>query len=538
MKPINMTITTTAITLVLFFLNHLTKFMFLLRIYTITQNRKAKYMKLLWRCKKIVFARDPRHSTAIRFHERVVFDIKFLLEVMAVLSNRFCGTVDTKMDEHINDHAESSKKPFAKSTEAFLEAKRYLPGAVNSPVRAFGGVDMTPLFVARAAGSKVYDIDGNEYIDYVGSWGPMIVGHAHPDVVEAIRTAASKGSSFGAPTLAETALAKKIVAAFPSIEKVRLVSSGTEAVMSAIRVARAYTKRDVIIKMGGCYHGHSDSLLVAAGSGVAEHGTASSAGVPDALARLTIVIPYNDADVAEAAFRRHKDRIAAVLVEPIAANMGVVPPVDGYLPTLRELCSQNDALLIFDEVITGFRVARGGAQELFGIQADMTCLGKIIGGGLPAAAFGARDDIMDMLAPTGPVYQAGTLSGNPIATAAANATLDILADPDCYRKLESSAARLESGLASAAREAGVEVTINRVGSIMSCYFTGRAVRNFDDVRATDVHRFKKSFACMLQRGIYLAPSAYEAMFVSLAHTRSDIEKTIAAAGESFRQIKA
>jgi glutamate-1-semialdehyde 2,1-aminomutase len=442
------------------------------------------------------------------------------------------------MNERIDKHIESSGRSFAKSTEAFIEANKYLPGAVNSPVRAFGGVDMTPLFVSGASGSKIYDIDGNEYIDYVGSWGPMIVGHAHPDVVEAIRTAAGRGSSFGAPTLAETALAKKIVAAFDSIQKVRLVSSGTEAVMTAIRLARAYTKRDLIVKMAGCYHGHSDSLLVAAGSGVAEHGAASSAGVPDALARLTIVIPYNDPDAAKAAFRKHRGKIAAVLVEPIAANMGVVPPAEGYLHTLRELCSQNDALLIFDEVITGFRVARGGAQELFDVQADMTCLGKIIGGGLPAAAFGARDDIMDMLAPTGPVYQAGTLSGNPIATAAANATLDILADPDCYRKLESSAAQLEAGLASAAKEAGVEVTVNRVGSLMSCYFTGRAVRNFEDVRATDVHRFKKFFASMLQQGIYLAPSAYEAMFVSLAHTRSDIEKTIAAARESFQQIKA
>jgi len=446
--------------------------------------------------------------------------------------------VNARMNERIDKHIESSGRSFAKSTEAFIEANKYLPGAVNSPVRAFGGVDMTPLFVSGASGSKIYDIDGNEYIDYVGSWGPMIVGHAHPDVVEAIRTAAGRGSSFGAPTLAETALAKKIVAAFDSIQKVRLVSSGTEAVMTAIRLARAYTKRDLIVKMAGCYHGHSDSLLVAAGSGVAEHGTASSAGVPDALARLTIVIPYNDPDAAKAAFRRHRGKIAAVLVEPIAANMGVVPPAEGYLHTLRELCSQNDALLIFDEVITGFRVARGGAQELFDVQADMTCLGKIIGGGLPAAAFGARDDIMDLLAPTGPVYQAGTLSGNPIATGAANATLDILADPDCYRKLESSAAQLEAGLASAAKEAGVEVTVNRVGSLMSCYFTGRAVRNFDDVRSTDVHRFKKFFACMLQRGIYLAPSAYEAMFVSLAHTRSDIEKTIAAARESFEQIKA
>ena len=307
-----------------------------------------------------------------------------------------------------------------------MRAGSFLVGGVNSPVRAFGGVEMTPLFIERAAGSKIYDIDGNEYIDYVGSWGPMILGHAHPKVLDAIRTAAKNGTSFGAPTPAETALAEKIAAAFDSIEKVRLVSSGTEAVMTAIRLARAYTKRDLIIKMAGCYHGHSDCLLVAAGSGVAETGIASSAGVPDSLARLTIVLPYNDIDAAKAAFAGHKDKIAAVLVEPIAANMGVVPPIDGYLAALRNLCDAGGAILIFDEVITGFRVAYGGAQELFGVKADITCLGKIIGGGLPLAAVGGRADIMDMLAPIGPVYQAGTLSGNPIATAAANATLDIL----------------------------------------------------------------------------------------------------------------
>ncbi len=446
--------------------------------------------------------------------------------------------------------------------------KGFLAGGVNSPVRAFTGVDAKPLFIERAAGSKIYDIDGNEYIDYVGSWGPMILGHAHPKVLQAIQTAAKNGTSFGAPTLAETALAEKIVAAFDSIEKVRLVSSGTEAVMTAIRLARAYTKRDLIIKMAGCYHGHSDCLLVAAGSGVAETGIASSAGVPDSLARLTIVLPYNDVDPVKAAFATHKHKIAAVLIEPVAANMGVIPPVDGYLATIRNLCDAGGALLIFDEVITGFRVAYGGAQELFGIKADITCLGKIIGGGLPLAALGARADIMDMLARTGPVYQAGTLSGNPIATAAANATLDLLnaqclavagtaTDPaiNCgakylgprftrgfsstgpYEKLESSAAMLEVGLASAAKEAGVTVTIDRVGSIMSCFFTDRPVWNFADVQATNIKQFKKFFAHMLNQGIYLAPSAYEAMFVSLAHTKEDIEKTIEAARKSFCKIK-
>jgi glutamate-1-semialdehyde 2,1-aminomutase len=457
----------------------------------------------------------------------------------------------------------SGHSAWPKSAQAFAEACGFLPGGVNSPVRAFGGVDMTPLFIECAAGSKIYCLDGNEYIDYVGSWGPMILGHAHPMVLKAIQTAARKGTSFGAPTSAETALAKKIAAAFDSIEKVRLVSSGTEAVMTAIRLARAHTERDLIIKMAGCYHGHSDSLLVSAGSGVAEHSTASSCGVPEALAKLTVVIPYNNSGAAKAAFDKHKGKIAAVLVEPVAANMGVVPPVNGYLETLRRLCDQNDALLIFDEVITGFRIARGGAQQLYGIKADLTSLGKIIGGGLPIGAVGGRADIMDMLAPTGPVYQAGTLSGNPIATAAAIATLDLLDakdegrgtkdegrrktgvhrpssivhHPSIYKKLESRSAKLKAGLVDAAKQAGVPITINRVGSIMSCFFTERKVRNFADVRSTNIKQFKKFFAEMLQQGIYLAPSAYEAMFVSLAHTKEDIEKTIKAARKSFRKIK-
>jgi len=428
------------------------------------------------------------------------------------------------------------QKKYTKSVQAFRKAENFLPGGVNSPVRAFGGVDVQPIFIERAYGSKVYDIDGNEYIDYVGSWGPMILGHAHPKVSKAVEAAAKKGTSFGAPTLAETALAEKITAAFNSIEKVRLVSSGTEAVMTAIRLARAYTKKDLIIKMAGCYHGHSDSLLVAAGSGLAEAATASSAGVPDGFAKLTIVIDYNDIDAAKTAFQMHKNKIAAVLVEPVAANMGVVPPIDGYLQTLRSLCHAEDALLIFDEVITGFRIALGGAQELFGINADITCLGKIIGAGLPAAAFGGRADIMDMLAPLGKVYQAGTLSGNPLATAAANAALDILQQQDSYQRLESSSAQLETGLAQAAKDAGIDITINRVGSIMSCFFTDKPIRNFADVQSTNIKQFKRFFAEMLQQGIYLAPSAYEAMFVSLAHTQQDIQKTIQAAKNSFRKI--
>jgi glutamate-1-semialdehyde 2,1-aminomutase len=424
----------------------------------------------------------------------------------------------------------------SKSTAAFAEAIAYLPGGVNSPVRAFGGVDQKPLFIAKARGSKIYDIDGNEYIDYVGSWGPMILGHAHPAVVKAVQNAAKKGASFGAPTLAETELAKKIRSAFPSIEKVRLVSSGTEAVMTAIRLARAYTRRDLIIKMAGCYHGHSDSLLVAAGSGAAEHAVPSSAGIPPAIANLTVVIGYNDIGAVKNAFQVHKGQIAAVLTEPVAANMGVVPPVDGFLRGLRDLCDAEKAVLIFDEVITGFRIALGGAQQLYGIKADVTCLGKIIGGGLPLAAVGGQARIMDMLTPVGPVYQAGTLSGNPIATAAANATLDILAKGDCYDKLENKSAMLADGLKGAANNAGVPVVINRVGSILSCFFTNRPVRNFEDVKSTNIRQFKSFFAEMLTRGIYIAPSAYEAMFVSLAHSKSDIAKTIAAARVSFTTI--
>jgi glutamate-1-semialdehyde 2,1-aminomutase len=423
-----------------------------------------------------------------------------------------------------------------KSAQAFNEAKSFLPGGVNSPVRAFGGVDVKPLFIDAAKGSKIYDIDGNEYIDYVGSWGPMILGHAHPKVIEAIQAAVKKGTSFGAPTLAETVLAERIVNAFDSIEKVRLLNSGTEAVMTAIRLARAYTKKDLIIKMAGCYHGHCDSMLVAGGSGLAEAGRPSIAGVPDSIAELTVVIPYNDIEAAETAFQKHKGKIAAVLVEPVAANMGVVQPVEWYLQALRNLCDAEKALLIFDEVITGFRIAYGGAQELFGIKADITCLGKIIGGGLPLAALGARADIMDMLAPAGPVYQAGTLSGNPITTATAIATLDILEKGNCYEKLEAKSALLEAGLNDAAKDAGVPVTINRVGSIMSCFFTDKPIRNFTDVQSTDIKRFKRFFAEMLRQGIYLAPSAYEAMFVSLAHTKQDIKKTINAAKKAFRII--
>jgi glutamate-1-semialdehyde 2,1-aminomutase len=429
-----------------------------------------------------------------------------------------------------------SIKGYSKSLKAFAEAVKYLPGGVNSPVRAFGGVDQKPVFIVKARGSKVYDIDGNAYIDYVGSWGPMILGHAHPAVVKAVKRAAQNGTSFGAPTQAETRLAGKICEAMPSIQKVRLVCSGTEAVMTAIRLARAYTRRDLIVKMAGCYHGHSDSMLVAAGSGVAEHGIASSAGVPQAVANLTVVVPYNDIESVKRAFANNKGKIAAVLVEPVAANMGIVPPVDGYLQGLRDLCDADGAVLIFDEVITGFRVAYGGAQGLYGVRPDITTLGKIIGGGLPLAAVGGKEKIMALLAPTGAVYQAGTLSGNPIATAAANTTLDILAKTNCYEKLEAKSAMLADGLKDAAKQANIPVTINCVGSLLSCFFTDRPVRNFEDVKCANIGQFKKFFAEMLKRGIYIAPSVYEAMFVSLAHSKAYIEKTIKAAWQSFKLL--
>ncbi len=426
---------------------------------------------------------------------------------------------------------------YQRSARAFEHASGVLPGGVNSPVRAFGDVESGPLFIAAAGGCRIYDIDGNEYIDYVGSWGPMILGHAHPKVIEAVICAAKKGTSFGAPTVAETSLAEKIIAAFNSVEKVRLVSSGIEAVMTAVRLARAFTGRDLIIKMAGGYHGHSDSLLAVAGSGLASAPAASSEGVPQDIARLTCVIPYNDIDTAKTVFENHRRQIAAVLVEPIAANMGVIPPVPGYLQGLRDLCDENNCVLIFDEVITGFRVAAGGAGQLYGINADITCLGKIIGGGLPLAAVGGRSEIMDYLAPVGPVYQAGTLSGNPLATVAANATLDILLNDNCYRKLESTAALLEKGLTDAAEQVHLPVRINRVGSLMSCFFTDRPVNCFGHVKSTNIEQFRKFFALMLEGGIYIAPSAFEAMFVSLVHTDDDIEKTIEAAGKSFCIIK-
>jgi len=423
-----------------------------------------------------------------------------------------------------------------KSEKAFESAMRVIPGGVNSPVRSFYSVGGTPRFIHQGKGSKITDIDGNEYIDYVGSWGPLILGHAHEGVVATVMKAASHGLTYGAPTEAETRLAELICSRFESIEMVRLVNSGTEAVTSAIRLARGYTKRNKIVKAAGCYHGHVDQLLVQAGSGVATLGLPGSAGVAEAVAELTIVVPYNDLAAVKQAFSKYGNEIAGVLIEPVAGNMGVIPPAEGYLQGLRELCDQNKSLLIFDEVITGFRVAPGGAQELYGVKADLTTLGKIIGGGLPVGAYGGRGEIMQMLAPIGPVYQAGTLSGNPLATAAGIETLETLGDRQVYAKLEEMSKMLAEGLVEGAKKAKCEVTVNRVGSMMTLFFGQGPVRNYDDVQKTQKALYNRFFHLMLERGIYLPPSAYEAMFVSLAHHQDDIEYTIEQARISFEQL--
>ncbi len=413
---------------------------------------------------------------------------------------------------------------FKKSKKQFKKASQFIPGGVNSPVRAFKAVGGSPVFILKSKGSKIYDIDGGEYIDYVCSWGALILGHSHPKVIAAVKAAAQKGTSFGAPTIAETELAEIICGAFNSIDKIRLVSSGTEAVMTALRLARGFTGRDYILRMAGCYHGHSDSMLLCP-------------GVPKLLSGLTLVVDYNDIDAAAKIFSKYKNKIAACIVEPVAANMGVVLPRPGYLKTLRKLCGDNKSLLIFDEVITGFRLCFGGAQKLFKVRPDLTCLGKIIGGGLVCAAVGGRAEIMDMLSPVGPVYQAGTLSGNPLATAAAVATLKILKNKDFYGRLEEKSKMLHLGLIDAAKDASVPLTINRIGSLLSCFFTEKQVLSFADAKSANLKIFRAFFAKMLKNGIYLAPSPFEAMFVSAAHSKKDIEKTIAAAQNSLKTIK-
>lgn len=424
-----------------------------------------------------------------------------------------------------------------RSKKLFEEAKRYIPGGVNSPVRAFKSVGGTPLFISKAKGSKIYDADGNEYIDYVGSWGPMILGHAHPNVIRALRDAAEKGTSYGAPTELEIEMAKLVVEAVPSIEKVRFVSSGTEAVMSAIRLARGYTGREKIVKFEGCYHGHSDSLLVKAGSGLMTLGIPGTPGVTEGTAKDTIVLPYNDLEAVKHTFEEEGENIACVIIEPIAGNMGVVPPEKGFLEGLRELTTKYGALLIFDEVITGFRVSYGGAQELFGIYPDLTTLGKIIGGGLPVGAFGGRAEIMDYVAPEGPVYQAGTLSGNPLAMAAGIAVLKTLKESEIYDYLEKTSSTLAEGLKQAFEEAGVPAYFTRVGSMMCAFFTEKEVKDYATAATSDTQMYSRFFWGMIEEGCYFAPSQFEAAFVSTAHTDLDIEKTIEAARKVLKKIK-
>ena len=425
------------------------------------------------------------------------------------------------------------KTEHPRSEEIFRRATDVLVGGVNSPVRAFRAVGGDPIVVDRAAGARLWDADGNEYIDYVCSWGALILGHAHPKVVEAIAAQARRGTSYGMPTELEVELASKIRAALPSCEKVRFVSSGTEATMSAVRLARAATGRDFIIKFEGCYHGHSDSFLSEAGSGLATLGIAACPGVPQALAALTLNAPYNDAAAVENLFDRHRNEIAAVIVEPVAANMGVVPPAPGFLQKLRDLTTRHGALLIFDEVITGFRICYGGAQTLFGIVPDLTTLGKIIGGGLPVAAYGGRRDLMDRVAPLGPVYQAGTLSGNPLAMSAGIATLGLLAAPGFYESLETRAKRLGDGITAVLRESGISATAPRVGSLLTLFFSGEPVRDYAGAKKCDTRRFASFFRAMLERGVFLAPSQFEALFVSAAHSDADIDRTITAFRESL-----
>jgi len=424
----------------------------------------------------------------------------------------------------------------ARSRRLFEEAKKHIPGGVNSPVRAFRSVGGDPLFIKKAKGSKIVDADGKTYIDYVLSWGPMILGHTHPRVTASLKKAAANGTSFGAPTELEITLAKLVKKAVPSIEMVRMVSSGTEATMSAIRVARGSTGRDKILKFDGGYHGHGDSLLVKAGSGVATFGLPDSPGVPADLAKHTLTVAYNDLAAVREIAVREGERIACVIVEPVAGNMGCVPPEPGFLEGLREVCDRYGIVLIFDEVMTGFRVAYGGAQALYRIKPDLTCLGKVIGGGLPVGAFGGKRAIMEKVAPIGPIYQAGTLSGNPLAMTAGIETLKLLSRPGVYKTLEQLSSGLEKGLRDAAREAGIPATINRVGSMFTTFFTDKKVTDFASAKTSDTTRFGNFFRSMLANGVNLAPSQFEAAFLSLAHSRTDIAKTVEAARKSLKSL--
>ncbi len=420
------------------------------------------------------------------------------------------------------------------SKRLMARAERVIPGGVNSPVRAYGAVGGTAPFLVRGRGARVWDADGNEYVDYVGSWGPLVLGHANRDVLRAVREAAAAGTSFGAPTEREIELAEEVCRALPSVEMVRFVSSGTEASMSAMRLARAATGRARILKFEGCYHGHVDALLVGAGSGVATLGIPGTPGVPASFAELTVQAPFNDLAAVEDAFRRWPGEIACILVEPVAGNMGCVPPEPGFLEGLRVLADAHGALLVFDEVMTGFRVAYGGAQERFGVRADLTILGKIVGGGLPAAAYGGRRDLMERIAPVGPVYQAGTLSGNPLAMAAGLATLRALRKPGTYASLEARSRTLTEGLAAAGAAEGVPLATAAIGGMFGLFFHPGPVRSFDEAKKSNAEQFRAFFHAMLDAGVYLAPSAYEAGFVSLAHTPADVAATLAAAKKAFR----
>lgn len=429
-----------------------------------------------------------------------------------------------------------------KSAAAFEEAKKLMPGGVNSPVRSYRSVDCNPPFIARAEGSHIFDIDGNEYIDYVGSWGPMVVGHAHPQVVKALQEAVTRGTSYGAPTLIESQLAKKVMEVYPSMEVIRMVNSGTEATMSALRLARGYTGRNKIVKFIGCYHGHSDSLLVKAGSGMATFGVPDSPGVTPGTAQDTITIPYNDFEAFKAVFAEQGAEIAAVIVEPVAGNMGLVLPKPGYLDLLRKVTTEHGALLIFDEVMCGFRASLGGAQAAYAVKPDLTCLGKIIGGGLPVAAYGGRRDIMEKVSPAGPVYQAGTLSGNPLAMTAGLETLKIITappepgEPDYSRVLTIRTKKLVLGVAQKAREAGVTLQVQQAGSMFGFFFSDKEVTDYETSAAADQEAFKVWFKAMLEQGIYLAPSQFETLFMSGAHTDEEIDRTIEAAGVALKKV--
>ncbi len=421
-----------------------------------------------------------------------------------------------------------------KSDALFDRAQELIPGGVNSPVRAFKSVGRNPLFIQKARGSKIWDADGYEYIDYVGSWGPMILGHAHPTIIDAVKCAAELGTSYGAPTESEIQLAERIITCMPWVEMVRMVNSGTEATMSAIRLARAYTGRDTIIKFEGCYHGHADAFLIRAGSGAMTLGVPDSPGVPSAVAAGTLTARYNDLASVETLLHQNPGQIAAIIVEPIVGNMGCVPPREGFLQGLRDMCTRDGIIFIVDEVMTGFRVALGGAEELYGVHGDLVTLGKIIGGGLPVGAYGGKSEIMQMVAPSGPVYQAGTLSGNPIAMAAGNAMLSLLQnDPSLYHQLEARGSSLEKGIQHIIDSRGLPVRVNRVGSMFTIFFTSHDVVDYESAKTSDTKKFARFFNSMLEQGIYLAPSQFEAAFVSVAHTDEDIDKTIMAAGKSL-----